>query len=54
MRVTVGTVVGLVAVGRYETDFLELYPYHEADDVRHTLVYASWRSEEIDVPILDR
>ena len=51
MRVTVGTVVGLVAAGKSKADILELYPYLEADDIRQALAYASWRSEEIDVPI---
>ena len=53
MRVTVGTVVGLVAAGRTEADILELYPYLEADDIRQALAYASWRSEEIDVPLMN-
>lgn len=45
-RVTVGTVVGLLAEG-YETKrVLELYPYLQADDVRQCLAYAAWRSEE--------
>lgn len=51
LRVTVGTVVGLVASG-YSTDaILAAYPYLEADDVREALAYAAWRAEEIDVPI---
>ena len=53
MRVTVGTVVGLVAAGRTEADILELYPYLEADDIRQALAYESWRSDEIDVPLMN-
>ena len=51
MRVTVGTVVGLVASGHTRAEILALYPYLEADDIRQALAYAAWRSEEIEVPI---
>ena len=51
MRVTVGTVVGLVASGHSDADILKAYPYLEADDIREALAYAAWRSEEIDVPL---
>ena len=51
---TVGTIVGLVASGKSEADILELYPYLENEDVRQALAYASWRAEEIDVPIANR
>ena len=54
MRVTVGTIVELVASGRTQSDILDLYPYLEAEDVRQALEYASWRSEEIDVRIPNR
>jgi uncharacterized protein (DUF433 family) len=33
MRVTVGTVVGLVAVGRTRDEILREYPYLEAEDI---------------------
>lgn len=51
MRVTVGTVVGLVAVGHDPARILELYPYLEAEDIRQALMYAAWRSEEIEIPL---
>lgn len=51
LRVTVGTVVGLVASGHDATEILRLYPYLEAEDIREALAYAAWRSEEIEVPI---
>jgi uncharacterized protein (DUF433 family) len=51
MRVTVGTVVGLVAEGRSEAEILAAYPYLEAADIRAALAYAAWRSEERDVPL---
>ena len=51
LRVTVGTVVGLVASG-YDVDLiLRLYPYLEADDIREALAYAAWRAEEFEVPL---
>jgi len=37
LRVTVGTVVGLIAAGRSTADILALYPYLEADDIRDAL-----------------
>ena len=51
MRVTVGTIVGLLAAGRTETEILQAYPYLEAEDIRAALSYAAWRSEEIELPI---
>lgn len=45
LRVTVDTVVGLLAVGRLE-DILKAYPYLEPEDVYEALSYASWRAEE--------
>ena len=40
MRVTVGTIVGLVAAGRSWTDILAAYPYLEEEDIRQSLEYA--------------
>lgn len=51
MRVTVGTIVGLVASGKTESEILELYPYLEVEDIRASLSYAAWRSEEVEVPL---
>jgi len=51
LRVTVGTVVGLVATGHREEEILRLYPYLELEDIRAALSYAAWRAEEIDVPL---
>lgn len=52
MRVTVGTIVGLLAAGHSKTGILELYPYLEPEDIDEALSYAAWRSEEIDVPLV--
>ncbi len=51
MRVTVGTIVGLIASGHNNTDILKAYPYLEEEDIREALAYAAWRSEEIEVPL---
>jgi uncharacterized protein (DUF433 family) len=51
LRVTVGTVVGLVAAGRTREEILALYPYLEREDIAQALSYAAWRTEEIDVPL---
>ncbi len=51
LRVTVGTVVGMLAAGHSIDDVLALYPYLEKEDVLAALSYAAWRAEEVDVPL---
>ncbi|MCG5056433.1 MAG: DUF433 domain-containing protein [Myxococcales bacterium] len=51
LRVTVGTVVGLLATGKTNQEILAAYPYLEEADIQAALAYAAWRSEEIDVPL---
>ena len=51
MRVTVGTIVGLVAAGRSSAEILAAYPYVEEEDIRQALAYAAWRVEEIELPL---
>ena len=51
MRVTVGTVVGLVASGHSFAEVLKAYPYHEEEDIREALAYPAWRADEIEVPL---
>ncbi|VAW38302.1 protein of unknown function DUF433 [hydrothermal vent metagenome] len=51
MRVTVGTIVGLVASGYSQDQILALYPYLEREDILEALSYAAWRAEEIDIPL---
>jgi uncharacterized protein (DUF433 family) len=51
LRVTVGTIVGLVAAGHSTQDILKLYPYLEAEDIAEALSYAAWRAEEIEIPL---
>lgn len=51
MRVTVGTIVALLASGHTEAEILTAYPYLQSEDLREALAYAAWRAEEIEVPI---
>lgn len=51
LRVTVGTIVGLLAAGRTEQEVLKAYPYLEPEDLRQALTYAAWRAEEVEVPL---
>jgi len=52
LRVTVGTIVGLIASGHSVDEILKLYPYLEEEDIREALAYAAWRAEEIEVPLV--
>jgi uncharacterized protein (DUF433 family) len=51
MRVTVGTIVGLIAAGHSNAEILRAYPYLEDEDIRQALAYAAWRVEEIELPL---
>jgi uncharacterized protein (DUF433 family) len=51
LRMTVGTIVGLVAAGHSRESILQLYPYLADDDIREALSYAAWRVEEFEVSL---
>ena len=51
LRVTVGTVIGLLAAGRSREEILQAYPYLEAEDIDQALAYAAWRVEEREVSL---
>ncbi len=51
MRVTVGTIFGLLAAGHDHAAILTAYPYLEEDDIREALAYAAWRVQEQDLPL---
>jgi uncharacterized protein (DUF433 family) len=51
LRVTVGTIVGLVASGYSHEEILRMYPYLEAEDIPAALHYAAWRLEETELPL---
>jgi uncharacterized protein (DUF433 family) len=46
LRVTVGTIVGLLASGHSHERILEAYPYLEPADLDEALSYTAWRLEE--------
>jgi len=52
LRVTVGTILGLLAAGRTREEILKSYPYLEAEDIDQALAYAAWRVEEREVPLV--
>lgn len=41
LRVTVGTILGLLATGRSREEILKAYPYLEAEDIDQSLAYAN-------------
>ena len=51
LRVTVETIVGLVAAGHSTEDILHFYPYLEAEDITEALEYAAWRAEEMELQL---
>jgi uncharacterized protein (DUF433 family) len=51
LRVTVGTVVGLLASGHSTADILKAYPYLEEEDIPEALAYSAWRVEEVELPL---
>jgi uncharacterized protein (DUF433 family) len=51
LRVTVGTIVGLLAAGHSNSEILKAYPYLEEEDIQQALAYAAWRVEELELPL---
>lgn len=51
LRVTVGTILGLLAARRSREEILRAYPYLEAEDIDQALAYAAWRVEEREVDL---
>jgi len=51
LRMTVGTIIGLLAAGHSIEKILQDYPYLEEADIRAALQYAAWRVEEIELPL---
>ncbi len=51
IRVTVGTITGLLSTGITIEELLNLYPYLKKDDVYAALAYASWRAEEYELEL---
>jgi uncharacterized protein (DUF433 family) len=51
LRITVGTILGLLASNHTDEEILRAYPYLEREDIRAALTYATWRVEEFEVPV---
>ena len=51
MRVTVATLLSLLAADQTPAEILKAYPYLDEEDIRQSLAYAAWRMEEVEVPI---
>ncbi len=49
LRVTVGTIIGLLASGQTTQGVLKMYPYLQHEDIMEALAYAAWRSSEVEV-----
>ncbi len=52
MRVTVGTIVGLIGSGMTMEQVLADYPYLEREDILQALKYAAWRAEERELTLM--
>ena len=53
MRVTVGTILGLLASRQTQERIIEAYPYLEPEDIDAALAYAAWRLEEREEALVD-
>ena len=53
LRVTVGTLLGLMATGVSRERILAAYPYLEPKDLDAALAYAAWRLEEREEELID-
>ncbi len=51
LRVTVGTILGLLATGHSIEQIPQAYPYRAEADIHEALAYTAWRVEEVDVPL---
>jgi uncharacterized protein (DUF433 family) len=45
LRVTVATIIGLLASGRTRDEILQAYSYLELEDISDALSYSAWRLE---------
>ena len=52
LRVTVGTILGMLASGKSRERILEAYPYLESEDMDAALAYAAWRLDEREEPFV--
>jgi uncharacterized protein (DUF433 family) len=52
LRVTVGTVLGLMASGHSDAEILAAYPYLEEQDLREALAYGAWLAGSVESPFV--
>jgi uncharacterized protein (DUF433 family) len=52
LRITVGTILGLLAAGQTHERILLAYPNLEPEDLNAALAYAAWRMEEREEPLV--
>jgi len=45
LRITVRTILGLLAAHRTREEILQAYPYLEPEDIDEALEYAAWRGD---------
>ena len=51
MRITVSTILNLIANGMTSEEIIQAYPYLEPEDIRQALRYAAWLAEEAVISI---
>ena len=51
MRITVGTITGLLSTGHSNEEVLAFYPDLEIEDIYAALAYATWRAKEQDIDL---
>ena len=51
MRVTVSLIINLVANGMTLDEIIDAYPYLEPEDIKQSLQYAAWLTEDGIYPI---
>ena len=51
MRITVGTITGLLSTKNTHAEILEVYPDLVQEDIYAALAYATWRAEEYDIEL---
>jgi uncharacterized protein (DUF433 family) len=52
LRITAGTILGLLASGVSRERILQAYPHLEPEDIDAVLAYAAWRLEEREEPLV--
>jgi uncharacterized protein (DUF433 family) len=52
LRITVATIVGMVAERMSQADILAAYPDLEAEDIREALLYAAEAVREREIPVV--